>query len=458
VTAGSHPAAVAGTGPWHGPDAERAAEFVSALADRLADPAALAATAATLLTRETGGWAPAGLAAGHPGLALFYGQLARTDERRAATAHEHLLASMRAIRTGPALGLCLGPASVALAAQTCGARDGDYAALRANLLAWVAQQQAARIEAALAALTPEVGVPEGTYDVITGITGLGRVLLDAVGDPVEDSPAVDAAMRSTLRYLVRLSETRTVGGREVPGWWTSPEQFPLDRDREAYPGGAANTGMAHGIAGPIALLSLAAQRDVLVPGQLDAIASLCDRLCGLAVSDQEGPCWPPRAVPPGDRAAAGPARTRDAWCYGAYGIAAALHRAGTALDRKDWRSLAVSAVRGASTHESLVLDPYLCHGFAGRLQVARRLGMAEGDGELLADAHRLAARLLDFVDLDAPFLVVAPAHDIGTDGDKLCHRPGMLDGAAGVGCALAALLAGETGAGERDWDRMLMLS
>jgi hypothetical protein len=450
---------VAGTAQWHGPDAERAGEFVSLLADRLADPTAVAATSAELLTRETGGWAPAGLAAGHPGLALFYGQLARTDGRRATAAHAHLLASMQAIRTGPALGLYLGPDSVALAAQTCGARDGDYAALRANLLAWVAQQQAARIEAALAALTPEIGVPESTYDVITGITGLGRVLLDALGDPVEDSPAVDAAVRSTLRYLVGLGETRTVGGREVPGWWTSPEQFPLDQDRQVYPHGAANTGMAHGIAGPIALLSLAAQRDVLVPGQLDAITSLCDRLCGLALSDQDGPSWPPRIGSLDDRVATSPAvRGRDAWCYGAYGVAAALHRAGTALGRKDWRTLAVSAVRGASTHETLVKDPYLCHGFAGRLQVVHRLAMAEQDRELLADAHRLAAKLLDFVDLDAPFLVVAPPQDTGTHGDQLCHRPGMLDGAAGVGCALASLLASETSTEQRDWDRMLMLS
>ncbi|QWF82470.1 lanthionine synthetase C family protein [Amycolatopsis sp. CA-230715] len=440
------------TGTWRGATAERAREFVTLLSDRFADPTAVSRTAAEVLAAENGGWVPTGLANGHPGLAVFYGQFAESGGRHAAAAHAHLLASMRAVGDHPALGLYLGPASIAFAAQTCGARTGDYASLRSSLLTWAAGNQATRIEAASA---PETGVAEGTYDVITGITGVGRILLDALSADEENSPAVESAVLATLRFLVRLSETRDAAGHRVPGWWTAPEQLPLAEERRYYPIGAANTGMAHGIAGPIALLSLAAQRGVLVDGQLDAIGSLCGWLIGNASSDQDGPFWVPR-VPPGDRLPEDGVRPRDGWCYGVHGIAAALHRAGTVLDRGAWRELAVTAVRAASSHDALVTDPYLCHGHAGRLQVVHRLAVAEQDGELLALARRIAARLLDFVDFDAPFLVVAPVHD--GPGYQVCHRPGLLDGAAGVGCALNALLTGEPGDGNRNWDRMLLLS
>ncbi|MFL6120678.1 lanthionine synthetase C family protein [Actinophytocola sp.] len=443
---------------WRGREADRAADLVSLLAERLADPRAVAETAARLEEGvppgSTGAWVPAGLAAGHPGIALFYGHLAETEDRHAAVAHRHLLAAMRAVRTTPPRGLFLGPASVAFAAQTCGAHTGAYTALRATLLNWTAEHQVARIDAALAGRT---GTAEGTYDVVTGISGLGRVLLDAMDDPAEHTAAVAAATAATMRYLVRLSRPRSVRGRQVPGWWTSPEQLPLDHDRRRHPDGAVNVGMAHGIAGPLALLALAARRDVTVDGHLDAIRFLCGWLADTAVSDEDGPFWPSRV---GLSAGADeqPVRSRDGWCYGVYGVATALYHAGTALNCAEWRALAIRAVRGALARGTRPTDPYLCHGYAGVLHTVHRLAVAENDATLLRHAFRLATEALAFVDGDAPFVVTAPAHDVATHGYRVCHRAGLLDGAAGLGCAMWTLLVGLDSARTRAWDRMLLLS
>ncbi len=67
-----------------------------------------------------------------------------------------------------------------------------------------------------------------------------------------------------------LTRPLTVDGEPLPGWWVSHD--PHRRQSPAFNGGHGNFGATHGITGPLALLSLAARRGVVVGGQLDAIA------------------------------------------------------------------------------------------------------------------------------------------------------------------------------------------
>ena len=78
-------------------------------------------------------------------------------------------------------------------------------------------------------------------------------------------------VRAVLEYLVRLTQPIADNGDVVPGWWVPTS--PTGRDDDQFPGGHANFGMAHGIAGPLALLALAARHGTIVDGHLDAIDS-----------------------------------------------------------------------------------------------------------------------------------------------------------------------------------------
>ncbi|MBL0886901.1 hypothetical protein HGK34_11530 [Myceligenerans sp. I2] len=104
------------------------------------------------------------------------------------------------------------------------------------------------------------------YDLMHGLTGIGTLLLARGADP--------DTTRALLSYLVRLTEPlRGTGGVAHPGW-----RVWHHHSAPARPGAHANTGLAHGITGPLAVLALAVRRGIRVPGDLDAIGRILDWL------------------------------------------------------------------------------------------------------------------------------------------------------------------------------------
>ena len=91
--------------------------------------------------------------------------------------------------------------------------------------------------------------------------------------------------------------------------------------------------MAHGIAGPLALLALAMRQDIRVPGHAEAIRRICTWLDDWQQASPAGPWWPEKItvaeLHAGKPSMSGPAR--PSWCYGTPGIARAQQLAGIAL-------------------------------------------------------------------------------------------------------------------------------
>lgn len=365
-----------------------------------ADFAALVAETARRLTPVgSSGTRPTSLFRGHPGVAMLFGELGRADERWLPVAHRHLAAAVAALDGAPAAGLYEGPAAVLAAAQTCAAGTGRYRGLRARLTAYAEVAQAHRL-----------AHPGSGYDVVNGLTGLGRVLLDAGADV---GPTLDA--------LVRLAVTETRPG--------------------------ADAGMAHGVAGILAFLAIAAEHERVVPGQQDAMHHIAGWLRDVAGEDTAGPYFPAWA---GET----PVPAKSAWCYGTPGVAVALHRAGTVLGEPAWQRLAVEALRAVTRRPEAEwhLDgPTVCHGYAGLLRALHRVGTATGDPELLAAAGRVARRVAAGADETAEFLF--RHHESGSPVDVA----GLVEGAAGVACALLPF-AGYDGRGPSSWDRVLLFS
>ncbi|WP_034268165.1 lanthionine synthetase C family protein [Haloechinothrix halophila] len=204
------------------------------------------------------------------------------------------------------------------------------------------------------------------FDLVAGLTGLGVYLLHRHGD--------SDLLRDVITYLVRLTET---GADGLPGWWAL--DGPTGPGPE-WSGGHGNLGMAHGIAGPLALLSLALRRGIRVHGQTDAVRRICrwlDRFrCGHAPH-----VWWPGAITRsehdhGDAARSGP--HRPSWCYGTPGIARAQQLAGLALGDSHRQCLAETALAWCATDEAQLTqlsDASLCHGWAGLLHTVWRAGV-----------------------------------------------------------------------------------
>ncbi|MFI6999201.1 lanthionine synthetase C family protein [Nocardia sp. NPDC050175] len=452
---------------------DRAAEIVLLVAERLADPAVVADTAGRPDNRDPiyGAmmWGPMTLSNGLPGTAMFYAELARRAPAWSPTTHRHVQAAGSAMTSQPSRGLHAGPASLLAATQTCG---DHYPGLRRRLAAWVAEDQLTRLDRL--SVQHGEGVCWESYDIINGLAGTARLLLDSVDDPVENDARVEQALLATLRHLVAVSEPITVDGHTVPGWWVPAHLQSVEQDRVEYPRGDFNLGLAHGIPGPALVLSLALRRGYEVTGQREALVRIVEWLVRWIRTDDQGTYWPCRVGFDDEIAMAPPESifTRTAWCYGAPGVAAVVHHAGCTLNIPEWRAHAVRALHDALARDEskwTLAGPTVCHGYAGLLQVIHRIGTAEQDEVLLDARTRLTEAILAMVDPNAPFVFRHPMRysraDPGPSKFKMLDVAGILEGSAGVACALmsvipAGLLGPEPDASapSRSWDRTLALS
>jgi lantibiotic biosynthesis protein len=291
------------------------------------------------------------------------------------------------------------------------------------------------------------GMSVSEFDVISGCAGVGAYLLSR-----RDDPGAAAALEAVLRAIVAIAR----GARPRPRWWT-PAHLLFDEETAAmYPHGNLNCGLAHGIPGPLALLSLAFARGIRVTGIEEAAERLAVWLVTNRADDAWGVNWP-YSVPltregrPDRRAKAyGPSRT--AWCYGAPGVARALWLAGVAFDRPAWRELALEAMQAVYRRPvaaRYIDSPTFCHGVAGLLQITLRFAHDTRLPTFTEAAVDLTEWLLSAFEPNS----VLGYRNWEPGGTRVDH-PGLLDGAPGV---LLTLLAASS-AVEPTWDRMFLIS
>ncbi|HEX7303789.1 lanthionine synthetase C family protein [Lentzea sp.] len=378
---------------------------------------------------------PMSLADGYCGLAVLFARLSDGTPELRKAAHGHLAAAARAGRPH-AEGLYDGLPSLGFAARSIARADGDYRGMLTRIdphVLRLAENVLHAEEARL--LTGAPGARMACYDVTSGLSGVGRYLLacGAQARPV---------LEEVLGYLVRLTDPVRVRGHRVPGWWT-PDPSLL-ADPVAHPGGHFNLGMAHGVAGPLALLSLCHDQDVVVEGQAEAVHRIATWLLCRRGVDEHGPYWP-ALVPFGHEVAGtvdGLPPSRIAWCYGAPGVARALQLAAAALDEPAWAEEAKSTLRAAfrrPREQWGIRDASLCHGSAGVLHTtALVLGR---DADVLPELcdHLLAQR-------DRHTVVTVPP-----------DRPGFLDGTAGTLLALHDHLTDDPSPASLPWHAALVL-
>ncbi|MEV0623554.1 lanthionine synthetase C family protein [Nonomuraea sp. NPDC050404] len=254
------------------------------------------------------------------------------------------------------------------------------------------------------------------FDLIRGLTGLGVLLLARPG------PA--PLLEDILSHLVSLACPVEADGRMLPGWW-SPDSPTHEVD---VPDGHGNNGIAHGIAGPLSLLSLAARRGIRVDGQSSAITTFATWLeqfgSSYWITLDQLTTGEPAQVP----------SLRPSWCYGDLGIARALQLAALALGdparAQKAEDIALAALTDAERLDR-VSDASLCHGWAGILTVTTALAADSAAPGQYTTSIQHARRQLAAGINDLP-------------------KPGFLEGAAGAQLAL-------DGSNATGWTRALLI-
>jgi len=211
--------------------------------------------------------------------------------------------------------------------------------------------------------------------------------------------------------------------------------------------GAATTGMAHGIAGPLALLATAHAAGWSVAGQRAALQSAAHWL--LRWRTEGAPSWAPYLTGEDlDRDTATPsAGRRDGWCYGAPGIGRALILAGSALADSQLTTAghaAISSLADRPAHLWDVDGPTVCHGYAGVLQSATTSHAGTGE--------RAAAAVADAFNPHLTFAFRHLHHGVPSD------EPGLLTGSAGIALTLADHGQLPAPPVPTRWDSLLLLS
>ncbi|MFE9457675.1 lanthionine synthetase C family protein [Streptomyces californicus] len=365
------------------------------------------------------------LAHGPLGVAMLHIERARNGTGDWRDVHR-TLAGTGPLMDGPDANLFLGAPAMAFVLHLAADGTDRYAGALHTLDGIVAAHTQQRLTSAHARIDAGRRATFAEYDLFRGLTGIGALLLRRQPHGTE--------LKGVLEYLVRLVEPLPDGaGASLPGWWVG--HAPAS-DKGATPGGHANAGLAHGITGPLALLSLALRAGITVDGHERAIHRICRWLDQIRQSDSRGVRWP-RWVSHTGVAPALPAT--PGWCYGTPGLVRAQQLASIVLedaDRKRMVERALAYCLGDPRQLDRITDRGLCHGFGGVLRAVQRV--AED-----AEAPAEYGRRLDL--LTRRFLTA----DVPEDGGFLIGR---------VGAALAFRDVEAGGSPRGQWDSCLLLT
>jgi hypothetical protein len=379
-------------------------------------------------------WRGQSLSKGAAGVAILHGLRARAELADPTAVHAWLHAATREpLSAGHGAGLWYGATAVAFGIRE--AVPGRYDQAARRLEQAVAKLVDTRLRAAAdrmdAALRPSLS----EYDLVRGLTGLGAYLLRH--DPGS------LRLRRVLEYLVHLTDpvpARDEAGSSVPGWWTG--DVPSGQSSDAFVGGHADLGAAHGVTGPLALLSLAARGGITVGAHSEAIDKIATWLETWRQDGPTGPWWPERLtlaeLRTGHFRQAGP--RRPSWCYGTPGIARALQLAGIATSnhaRQDQAEEALARCLADPAQLAQLTDPAVCHGWAGVVATTWHAAADERSDVLTSHLSPLLNTLL----------ATAP-------GPSEVEEPiGLIEGSAGVAAVLHLAATGTGG-----WETCLLIT
>ena len=365
-------------------------------------------------------WRHQSLSKGAAGIAVLHAVRAQTGDGPPQRVRDWLRRAVSEdVIAGSGAGLWFGAPAVAFAFAA--SRPGHDRPARSALDSAVTGLTRLRLDTARDRIAAGGRPAVSEYDLVRGLTGLGAHLLAHQPE--------DALVPQVLDYLVQLTVPVSAAdgaGSAVPGWWTSgtPGKSHPDGPED---GGHSDQGMAHGIAGPLALLSLALRRGITVPGQADAIDRICRWLDTWQQQSPAGPWWPARLTL-ADLRAGHPGQAtpdRPSWCYGTPGLARAQQLAGLARADTARQQAAENALaRCLNDPQQLgrLRDSSLCHGWAG---LAATTWYAAADAITPALGAHLPGLMRTLITHATPADPAGP--------------PGLIDGRAGLALILHTL-------------------
>lgn len=205
------------------------------------------------------------------------------------------------------------------------------------------------------------------YDAILGLSGMLRYLL------LTDIDLYRSQIQKAVATLIHLSLYSSDNRESGLNWYIKEENVFPTEERKKFCSGMVNFGLSHGIAGPLAVLSISKLQGVSHPGLEEAIERLIEFFLQYAQEQPDGEVYWPSSIT-GEEYLQLPSTVsphkRLSWCYGALSILRIIFLASKATKNERLQKWAADkAVRFSQMPLEMYLfeSPTICHGYAGAL-------------------------------------------------------------------------------------------
>lgn len=354
-------------------------------------------------------WHPLSLSHGYPGILYLFASLDELSPNESwdQVAHGYVLKIKETIEMSGVTNLSLfgGLTGCCLAIQQASKGKTRYRKLLESLNNFLFQKvQDTYFSPLQEKIELKIPVSPNLYDPISGICGIGIYALKN-----QDCPLSIEYLQKALFFCISLTKDIKIGNHLLPGWYVPRHYQFTDSDKDFYPLGNFNLGIAHGVAGILAFLSISVLSGICINGQMEAIQKIVDWICSKKKEKKGAVSWPYRIS--FEEELSGTIQdfsesTMEAWCYGTAGLSRVLYLAGKALKSKDLKELSVEAFEGIFQRVDLThhfSTPSFCHGLAGFLTLTRLMARDTESIEIKKWIHKIEDAILEFYDPNHPF-------------------------------------------------------
>lgn len=204
------------------------------------------------------------------------------------------------------------------------------------------------------------------YDSIYGLSGICRYLLMQKKDIY-----IYNCIKKIIKLFVEWTDYKFYNNYFLPGWYIKPNNMIMLEKKALYPSGFIDYGIAHGMMGPLIIMSLGYKEGIIVEGQKSAINNIIKEYKNCIIYKNNLPFWQGiRSVDDYINNRNRIERDRLGWCYGSISILGGLRIAAKALNDAEnikWTSDNIFNFLNNNVEEYGLETPMICHGLSGIL-------------------------------------------------------------------------------------------
>jgi len=210
------------------------------------------------------------------------------------------------------------------------------------------------------------------FELIQGMTGVLKYYLDS------DSEKTHEEIEKIVLLFVQHLKPKMIMGYPAPVCHYYPSMLEQKYMKEEAENGCVNYGVSHGMAGPLAVLSLAYKGSANSESVMEIIDSIIDEYMKSFHYVDNIIYWPGRITfeqyIEKEKCIYG--KSRMSWCYGSIGILNSLYIAAREKSDNELTEFCIKELKkiaSMDTRDYLLASPIVCHGLSGVVLVLKKM-------------------------------------------------------------------------------------